>query len=165
MTFMFILYTSSSTFCAYKKKRLLSAARMRHNIQHHCSSVELLPSFPVPILCTHGVLGEQASGTAVRIAIPARMCGWLGFWGASSRLLASSCWLSTSSSSSDRLLPGRRSRDCTTNIILHRVWFAISSNALCRLVRVVPPVPWPWIPPLGILLILLSLCPVRFLCS
>jgi hypothetical protein len=40
------------------------------------------------------------------------------------------------------------------------VW--TSSNALCRLVRVEQPVPWAWVPPQGILLILLSL---RFLCS
>jgi len=33
-----------------------------------------------------------------------------------------------------RLLPGGRSRDCTANIFLHRLWSATSSNALCRLV-------------------------------
>ena len=43
-----------------------------------------------------------------------------------------------------RLLSGGRSRDCTANIFLHRLWSATSSNALCRLVRMEPPVPRHW---------------------
>ena len=60
-----------------------------------------------------------------------------------------------------RLLPGGRSRDCTTNIFLHRLWSATSSNALCRLVRMEPPVPSALVPPLGTILndcILFSVC-------
>ena len=48
MTSRFILYTSSSTFCTYKKESSSLAAWMRHSVQHHCSSIELLPSFPRP---------------------------------------------------------------------------------------------------------------------
>jgi hypothetical protein len=87
-------------------------------------------------------LGEQASGTAICIATSARVCGWSGVWRASPRLLTSSWLLLTSSSSySDRLLLGGCSRDYTVNVVLHRLWSATSSNALCRLVRVEPPVP------------------------
>ena len=42
-----------------------------------------------------------------------------------------------------------RSWDYTTNIFLHRLWSATSSKALCRLVRMEPPMPSAWDPPLG----------------
>ena len=47
--------------------------------------VELLPSFPIPILCTHGGLEEQAFGTTPASVIPPQV--WYrarsGFWGTS----------------------------------------------------------------------------------
>jgi hypothetical protein len=137
----FILYTLSSTFRAYKKKRLPLAAWMRHNtfsttiLLSSCSRVSLSQS------SARGVLGEQASRTTVCIVTPARVCGRSGFWGASLRLLASSWLLPTSSSFSDHLLLGGHSRDCTRNIILHRLWSATSSNTQCWLVWMEPPVP------------------------
>jgi hypothetical protein len=63
----FILYSLSFTFSAYKKDSLPSAMHTRHSTLHHRSSVELLPSFTVPILCMHEESGEQASGTVVCI--------------------------------------------------------------------------------------------------
>jgi len=51
-----------------------------------------------------------------------------------------------------RLLPGGCSRDCTANNFLHRLWSATLSNALCRLVRMEPPVPSALVPPMGTIL-------------
>ena len=51
-----------------------------------------------------------------------------------------------------RLLPGGRSRDYTANIFLHRLWSTTASNALCRLVRMEPPVPSALVPPRGTIL-------------
>ena len=47
-----------------------------------------------------------------------------------------------------------RSWDYTANILLHRLWSTTSSNALCRLVRMEPPMPSAWDPPLGTILTL-----------
>jgi hypothetical protein len=73
------------------------------------------------------------------------VCGQLGFWGATTWLLR-------------RLLPGDLTFAGigTANLFLHRLWFTTSSNALIRapwlevLVRVEPPMPSAWDPPLGI---------------
>jgi len=91
---------------------------------------------------------------------PCMVCEQSGFWWAASTTarfflrfagLTTSSWLlrfagSTSSS------PDERSRDCTANIYLHRLWSANSSNTLCRLVRMKPSVPSTLVPPLDIIL-------------
>ena len=94
-------------------------------------------------------------------ANPARGVRRLGFWGAILRLLAEpvSVFLLVivgTRGTRPRLLPvdrlrnpsGDRSWDCTTNTVLHRLWFTTSSNALCRLVRMEDPMPSAWDPPL-----------------
>ena len=78
------------------------------------------------------------------IETPARVCGQLGFWGASSATarqrdsLLSLLRIGIVGEHSRlrllRLLPGGRSRDCTANIYLHRLRSTTSSNTLCRLV-------------------------------
>ena len=92
------------------------------------------------------------------IETPARVLRAIRFLGsvfrdcspASSTL--SSSWWTSDSDRLLRLLPGGRSRDCTANIFLHRLWSASSRNALCRLVRMEPPVPSALVPPLGTIL-------------
>ena len=130
-------------------------------------------SLPVELLSVHSRpeplraqrSGEQASGTR-RLASRHLLgcCGQSGFWGASSatahrrdRLLPLRRVFFLVDVRADRdrllrLLPGGRSRDCTANIFLHRLWSATSSNALCRLVRMEPPVPSALVPPLGTIL-------------
>ena len=85
-------------------------------------------------------------------------CGQSGFYGASSATAHRRvrCLLPGGRPADRdrllRLLPGGRSRDCTANIFLLRLWSATSSNALCRLVRMEPPVPSALVPPLGTIL-------------
>ena len=54
--------------------------------------------------------------------------------------------------------PVIRSWDCTTNIFLHRLWSATLSNALCRLVRMEPPMPSAWDHLLGTISVISVLC-------
>jgi len=98
--------------------------------------VKLHSSTPRPILRAHGALGEQASGTCVRIETPARVCAGDQVFGE----CLHDCLPSSSSSerlhllpggalsSSDRLrmLPSGRSRDSTMYIFLHRLWLSNS---------------------------------------
>jgi hypothetical protein len=130
MTSRFILYTLSSTFRAYKKERLPSAAWMRHNTINttvplsSCSRVSLSQS------SARGVLGEQASRTTVYIVTPAQV---FGEHLCDCSLLLDDCRRCLLLS---RIVyfPVDVQRDCTRNIILHRLWFATSSNTQCRLV-------------------------------
>jgi hypothetical protein len=107
--------------------------------------------FSILILCAHGGLEEQASEITLASVSPARVCRVIRFLGASN--VTAHCrahrWL--------HLLPGGHSRDYTANIVLHRLWSLAPNNALRRLVRMEPLVPWVWVPPLGIFLILLFL--------
>jgi hypothetical protein len=168
MTSWFILYTLSSTFSIYKKerlpptthtRRLPPTTHTRHGTQHlfsllSCSTASSFRSCarttdwksrpPEPRLHVCHLLG-----------CPGRS----GFWGTSNAIARcrSDQWL--------RLLSSGHSRHYTANIIVHRLWSTTSSKTLlCLLVRMEPPVPWAWVSPLGILLILLFLYLVRFLC-
>ena len=101
--------------------------------------------------------GEQASETrrpASRHLLGVRAIRFLGsvFRDCSSARSASSCGSGTSSDQLLRLLPGGRSRDCTANIYLHRLRSTTSSNTLCRLVWMEPPVPSALVPPRGTIL-------------
>jgi hypothetical protein len=103
-------------------------------------SLELSLSVP-------GTQNQTSSSTVERFpkplpsAIPARGVRQLGFWGATTRLLLPS---------QRHLLPLDADGNCTAITFLHRLRSTTSSNALWRLVRMEPPMPSAWDPPLGI---------------
>jgi hypothetical protein len=100
-----------------------------HDQEHYHTAVVLLTVIPVPILCAHGELEEQASGTDIRIGTPARVCAGNQVFGerlrdyspfsSSSERLRLLPGGTLSSSGQLRLLPGGRSRDGTMYIFLH----------------------------------------------
>jgi hypothetical protein len=73
-----------------------------HNQEHHHVAVVLLSVIPVSILCAHGELGEQASGTGVRIETPAQVCAGDQVYGE----CLHDCPPFSSSSERRHLLPG-----------------------------------------------------------
>jgi hypothetical protein len=125
------------------------------------------PESPHPVTPrarNHGRAG--ASGTDVRLRTLLEVCGQLGFWRATTRLLRHHL-LPARHCHRFHLLPGDTrgtATSCdhtfaglgTTNLFLQRLWSTTSSNALIRttwlevLVRVEPPMPSAWNPPLGI---------------
>ena len=123
-----------------------------HSRENHRSAASWLP--------THGVAGEQVPPEPSSACEPCTGCAAIRFFvvrfrncssdvfflviGRGTRLLPGDC-------SRSCLLPGDRSWDCTANTFLHRLWSMTSSIALCRLVRMEPPMPSAWDPSLGTL--------------
>jgi hypothetical protein len=97
-------------------------------------------------------VGEQASEIAVRRGTLARVCVRPGFWGAYSRLLASSAWPALL-----RLHPvlrhPHRSKDCTAYTCLQRIRTTKSNIHTRCLVWIEPLMSWASVPPQGTLLL------------
>ena len=121
-----------------------------HNTSSHC--------WVAPRLSRSDPLRARRIG---RVGLRNHTCIYVtcsGFWGTSNAIAR------CRSDQRLHLLPDGYSRHYTANIILHRLWSTTLSKAQYRLVRMKPPVPWVWVSPLGIFLILLFLYLVRFLC-
>jgi len=139
MTSRFILYTSPSTFHVYKEC-LPSAVHMRiHNTAPPLLFWVALKFSPIQSSVCMEDWKSRPPKPCPRLRHLLGCAERLGFWGASN---ATACYRSDRR---HRLLSGGRSRDCTANIVPHRPWSAASSNALCQLVRMEPPVPWAWV--------------------
>jgi hypothetical protein len=96
--------------------------------------------FPVSYLCAHREMREQVPSKPLSSTVSARRVQQLGSWGATTWLLIPS---------QRHLLPLDADGNCTAITFLHRLRSTTSSNALWRLVRMEPPMPSAWDPPLG----------------
>ena len=137
---------------------------VRHNQSFLCIPVVLLSVHPRPEPLR--AQGEQASGTQRPASRHLLGCAGNQVFGSVFHDRSPARSSSSTPTDRDRLLPsgrsglrllrlrlpGGRSRGYTANIFLHRLRSTTSSNTLCRLVWMEPPVPSALVPPRGTIL-------------
>ena len=155
-----LFLSSCSLFVHVPNLCVHRASGTRRYIFHTQSHLPSLRDTISPLSSCRVALCSCPSRTSARIEIgraglrnptpcietPAQVCGQSGFWGASSatarrdrllplrRIEIIFVFFLVAPSGRLRLLSGGRSRNCTANIFLHRLWSATSRNTLCQLV-------------------------------
>ena len=112
--------------------------------------------FPVPFLCAHGVAGEQVPPEPSSAGEPCTGCAVIRFLGSDPRLLVhllpagDRSWIRHLPGTSRRLFPGDPlvGLHCE-HLPASTVVRDFEQRTICRLVRMEPPMPSAWDPPLG----------------